>query len=219
MNSGLVVTIFVVVILALVAVYLRRPRPNVETREVQKHLAEPHRTESTKAITHEEPPREKDVGVAFSITFDGPRKYQQTDEDIDFEQRVREAIGEQFIEKAFYVKVVGVTFRNGDGSRRLPIIRKCQMFESLQLRHDTSDTRFPEAVGVHRKDGGQLGFLDARLAAEVLRAARAGYCWFPVFRGPNQHEGRTVGGIVYLMKLTGQYAIQHPPKADDAARV
>ncbi|MDR7520903.1 MAG: single-stranded-DNA-specific exonuclease RecJ [Armatimonadota bacterium] len=70
---------------------------------------------------------------------------------------------------AFHTKVVGVTFEG-----RQAILPRVQPGERLRLVRDPTNPHDPHAVRVCRRDGGQLGFLRAPLAARLAPAMDAG---------------------------------------------
>jgi hypothetical protein len=96
------------------------------------------------------------------------RGYEQTEADFAFEDKVRDKC-DYVIKGMFYAHVAGVTYPNADGSQRLQVIRKSRVGEVLLLVPDDSIPGHPGAVAIHRSEGGQLGYLDARLAGETLR--------------------------------------------------
>ena len=66
----------------------------------------------------------------------------------------------------FNTKVVGVTFGNDDGTSRQEIIKSCKSGDDIILK-PVPTTEFPDAIGVFKKDGKQLGHINADLAAEL----------------------------------------------------
>lgn len=74
----------------------------------------------------------------------------------------------------FYTKVVGVTFKNADGTSRQKVIRETTPGEELFFGID-HDPKHPDAVAVVTRGGRQLGHLEAELAGEVSQAMRAGW--------------------------------------------
>ena len=74
----------------------------------------------------------------------------------------------------FYAKVVGVTHRNDDRTRRQEIIDECELFERLVLDHEPDNPKDPNAIRVLRENGDQIGYLDARLAKETVNRSAAG---------------------------------------------
>lgn len=68
--------------------------------------------------------------------------------------------------RPIHTKVVGVTFRNDDGSSRQRILKACREGEMLKLvKRPSGGDR--NAVAVCRKNGQQLGNLRRELAAEL----------------------------------------------------
>lgn len=143
----------------------------------------------------------KPAPITLNISFQPLQRYRQTEEDVEFERLLRKCCNGP-LEKLFYAKVVGVTFPNADGSRRLQVIQECAIGEALQLMHHTEIAGYPDAVGVHRVGGGQLGYLESRLAGEVLRD-EGGKRWVAVFRRPLQHPetGRLAGAVLCMIRL------------------
>lgn len=66
-------------------------------------------------------------------------------------------------------KVAGVTFTNSDGTDRQTILKSCSNKESLVLKC-TNVPGHPNAVGVYRKSGKQLGFVPSHLSGQIARA-------------------------------------------------
>jgi hypothetical protein len=75
----------------------------------------------------------------------------------------------------FHTKIVGVTYKNSDGTDRQKLIAKCHVFETLDLDHEEDNAHDPNAVRVCRQNGQQLGYLGADLAEEVVRKSANGY--------------------------------------------
>ena len=74
-----------------------------------------------------------------------------------------------------FTKAVGVSYENDDGTRRQAIIPRCQPYERLALEHDDTNQYDPNAVKVRRQTGEHIGWLNRRLAAEVVSKSRKGY--------------------------------------------
>lgn len=70
-------------------------------------------------------------------------------------------------EADFHTKVVGVTFKNDDGSDRQKIISKCKVGQDIIFK-PTPTREYPEAIGVFTTKGKQLGFLSADLAHDLI---------------------------------------------------
>jgi hypothetical protein len=130
-------------------------------------------------------------------------------EDGIFEVTINRAIPLLDREKDFYTKVAGVSHSNEDGSSRAHIIAKCKVFECLNLVWETENKFDPNAVAVRRVGTGeQLGYLEARLAAEVVHALKTrGPCWTALFRQPTHHPetGQVVGAVLYMVCFSDSY--------------
>jgi HIRAN domain len=126
-----------------------------------------------------------------------------------FELTVEKAVPSSDREKAFYTKVAGASHPNVDGSSRAQIIKKCEVFECLNLVWEQDNKFDPNAVAVRRVNTGQqLGYLDARLAGEVVHALkRRGPCWTALFRHPTHHPetGKVVGAVLYMIRFSDTY--------------
>lgn len=68
-------------------------------------------------------------------------------------------------------KIVGVTYRNEDGSRRQDIISELMPSESLKLV-DMATDEFPEAIGVFDLADQQCGFLPKSLAIDLRNSGK-----------------------------------------------
>jgi hypothetical protein len=60
----------------------------------------------------------------------------------------------------FFTKVVGVTFKNRDGTRRQTIVKECQVREEVVFVHEDDNPVDPNAIMVCRTNGQQLGYLN-----------------------------------------------------------
>lgn len=123
--------------------------------------------------------------------------------DAKFEATIAEEFVGQ-IEKSFYSKIAGTTHRNRDGTYRKPAIAKCEEGERLSLVHEPDNPVDPNAIAICTEDGFQLGYIEARLAGEIIRdVARNGPRWVVTFAHHNCHPetGKVVGGTIYVTKL------------------
>lgn len=68
--------------------------------------------------------------------------------------------------KKIKTKIVGVTYKNEDGTPRQELLSELSDGDSLRLVDDTSE-RFPEAIAVCNDAGEQLGHLSKSLALEL----------------------------------------------------
>lgn len=67
----------------------------------------------------------------------------------------------------FHTKVVGVTFKNDDGTNRQKIISGCVPGQDIIFR-PTPTKKYPEAIGVFTTKGKQLGNVNAELASDLI---------------------------------------------------
>jgi hypothetical protein len=136
--------------------------------------------------------------------------------DLQFEQAVDRVFPPAERGKSFYAKIAGTSHANPDGTSRAAIIDKCETFDILRLEAEPENPVDPNAVAVFRVEGGQLGYLDARLAGEATRDAKGhGGCWVAIFRHKNHHPetGAVVGAVLYMIRLTKEAAREHEQRA------
>ncbi len=76
--------------------------------------------------------------------------------------------------RSFYSKIVGVTYKNADGSDRQKLIKRCQVGEALFLLRDEENQHDSNAVAVCRKSGEQLGHLSREVAVDVAAHIESG---------------------------------------------
>jgi hypothetical protein len=118
-------------------------------------------------------------------------------EDQIFEETMLRMVGPN-VEKYFYNKVVGVSFKNEDGTSREEVIGRLKQFDFLDLVCEPDNPHDPDAVAVHRKGGGQVGYLQARTAQDVARSIRKrGKVWLACVKwaqgkGRNRHASLTI---------------------------
>ena len=72
------------------------------------------------------------------------------------------------IERDFHTKVVGVTFKNADGSDRQKILSTCKNGDDIILK-PTPSKEYPDAIGVFTSKGKQIGNINAELALELKK--------------------------------------------------
>jgi len=70
------------------------------------------------------------------------------------------------IDRDFHSKVVGVTFKNADGSDRQKIVKTCKPGDDIIFK-PTPSKEYPDAIGVFTTSGKQIGNLNADLAREL----------------------------------------------------
>jgi hypothetical protein len=142
--------------------------------------------------THEE--SRGRITVTFK-TYD-PDEYKAEDE-------VREKwLKQQYPEgdKWIFTKVVGVSYRNNDGSDRRTIIRHCRVPAELQLVPEPNNPFDSNAIGVRRANGEPLGYLNQRLAADMHRWIGNGQHWVAVLTGIMGNDAKRVGAILALVR-------------------
>lgn len=66
----------------------------------------------------------------------------------------------------FHTKVVGVTFKNDNGTDRQTIIKNCKVGDDVVFRPAPS-AKFPHAVAIFNSRGEQLGYVNDDLAKEL----------------------------------------------------
>jgi len=66
--------------------------------------------------------------------------------------------------RSFRTKVVGVTFKNSDGTKRQKIINKCKAGERVLLKRDYKNSHDQYAIAVLRETGEQIGFIARHVA-------------------------------------------------------
>ena len=67
----------------------------------------------------------------------------------------------------FKTHIAGVTYQNDDGTKRQDIIGQCEIGDLLNLKREPCNPYDPNAVGVHRQSGEQLGHLHRKEAAKI----------------------------------------------------
>jgi hypothetical protein len=81
----------------------------------------------------------------------------------------------------FFSKVAGVSHSNRDGVSRQLILSHCCPMERLEIKEEPKNPYDPNATGLWRQNGEQLGYLPARLAAEVKRDSELQGCAYGFF--------------------------------------
>lgn len=69
---------------------------------------------------------------------------------------------------SFFTKIAGVTHTNSDGTSRQRIIGQCHIGEELRLEREPDNPVDPNAIGVFRLTGEQLGYIPAHVASSGL---------------------------------------------------
>lgn len=149
----------------------------------------------------------------LKLQFDYIGRYLPDREDLAFEQVLTARIGSA-IDKHFYSKLVGVTHLNADGGDRQELISKCAMCDVVELVREPNNPFDPNAIQVQNKDGQQLGYLARDVAEQIaLDFLRRGRIWIALIRRVEKaEEGKYVGIVLCLARLTEQYVKDHPAK-------
>ncbi len=106
---------------------------------------------------------------------------------------------------SFYSKVVGVSFKNPDGTQRQELIQKhCRSGQMLILSPEPNNPKDPNAVAVHIAQG-QIGYImGGRLAEDIsghLQAGRQVTAHIKEITGGN---GRETYGVNISIHITRQ---------------
>jgi hypothetical protein len=153
-------------------------------------------------------------GPKLSVSFQGMHKYEQTEEDKEFESRFLDTIGSA-IDKHFYSKIVGTTFSNSDGTNRQDLVVRCRPFEFLDLYREPENPTDSNAVYVATKAGAKLGYLDRYAAAEIAGDFDlCGRIWLAMIRAVSRKsKERPAGVVICLFRLTEEYVRTHQAKS------
>lgn len=76
-------------------------------------------------------------------------------------------------DQVFLAKVVGVTFRNRDGSCRQEILSRCRAGEKVQLLPEPDNPADTNAIAVVRENGEQIGYLESKLRRPIAGRIKA----------------------------------------------
>jgi len=79
--------------------------------------------------------------------------------------------GEKKMSDTFVTKIVGVTYKNPDGTDRQKIIKKCKKGEPLKLVREPDNPVDEHAIAVFRETGEKIGYIASHVA---FRAEGAG---------------------------------------------
>jgi hypothetical protein len=73
------------------------------------------------------------------------------------------------------VTLAGTEYANHDGTSRQEVVAQCALLEMLRLQPEPNNKFDPNAVGVFRSNGQQLGYLPRRVAAETVARMKKGF--------------------------------------------
>lgn len=102
--------------------------------------------------------------------------------------------------KWFYGRVAGAGHTNENGSSRQDEIETLQQGDELVLEHEPDNAFDANAVRVLSPAGRQIGYLEARLAAETVRRGRRGElssCFVSNLTGTPGRRGLVFGLLVH----------------------
>ena len=101
-------------------------------------------------------------------------------------------------------KVVGVTFRNEDGSRRQELIEELCEGDQLGIVPEPDNPHDADAIAVTNAYGEQIGYLNQRLAKDVKKSCLDGCTWICFLRkktgGDGYHWGANIALVEYEAK-------------------
>jgi len=69
--------------------------------------------------------------------------------------------------RSLHTKVVGVTFRNSDGTKRQELIPRCRPGDPLRLLREPANPHDRCAIAVYTQGGRQLGYVGYHLSREI----------------------------------------------------
>lgn len=106
------------------------------------------------------------------------------------------------VDSYFFTKIAGASFPNRDGSRRPPIIEKCDPMEQLRLEPEPDNPADPQAIAVKRVNGSQLGYLERRVADKLHQDAGGPFSWSAIFKQANRRPDTedVVGATIALTR-------------------
>jgi hypothetical protein len=132
------------------------------------------------------------------------------EEDRKFETSLTKAMGQHLLAH-FYTKVVGITFKNGDGVVREKLIAGCEQFDFVRLVPEPESPFGKNAIAVHLRDGSQVGYLGSRTAQEISTALRKGRKWLACVKFAQPKTGDKHGCLVLcMMEVDDEFAGRVP---------
>jgi hypothetical protein len=133
------------------------------------------------------------------VEWSGPRVEEALAVSFDKEERV-------CIDRSFVTRLVGVKYKNDDGTSRVGAIERIYTHERLVVRWEEG---YPKGEGfgksVSRQNGQQLGWLGREIAKEIhADFVETGHTWMAVFQYPTRHpeNGETVGAVILVVRRT-----------------
>jgi hypothetical protein len=135
------------------------------------------------------------------------------DEDAQFENAMEKLAGSG-INKHVYTKIVGITFKNEDGTVGEQLIERCKRFDFLRLVPEPNNRFDPNAMGVCLENGSRIGYLESRLAGEVTRSLKRGYQWRACVKLAKAPESRRHGTLILCLVRQGEPHARRKDAAD-----
>jgi hypothetical protein len=126
------------------------------------------------------------------------RKPLMDQDNSSFESRILRPLGSS-VAKHFYVKLVGVSFRNSDGSSRKEVIKGLIECQKLELVRELNNNFDSNAILACNEHGHGVGHLDRRLAGEVTRSMKQGVRWNAYVRRVLHETGTSNWGVIICM--------------------
>ncbi|WP_263366882.1 HIRAN domain-containing protein [Edaphobacter bradus] len=163
----------------------------------------PNSTEEAR-ITPDPPPPAKQL-VGNAIDWDKVAQEmieRQHAHDLAFKEALEKKYGPT--DKSFHTKIAGVSHKNEDGTRRRRILEDCKVGDMLTLIHEPDNPYDPNALAICTDDGCQLGYIERRLAGEIVRDVRRhGPRWVIMLSHFNHHPEtfQIVGATLYVLRL------------------
>lgn len=117
------------------------------------------------------------------------------------------------IERWFFSKIAGVTFCNDDGVCRQEILPRCKFEEPLRMEWERDNPVSDKALKLSRENGEQLGYLNSKLAHEMLQQLQCGERWRVYISGirGGTEEKPTLGAGIVLVKFRGNTVFPEIP--------
>lgn len=108
--------------------------------------------------------------------------------------------------KTFFTKVAGTTFKRKDGTHGQDFIRDCHVGEVLDILPEPDNRVDPNAIRIYRRNGDQLGYFSADIAAAMMPCLLRGWTYRVSVKditggGPRRRRGVNLKVEVLTMAL------------------
>lgn len=135
-----------------------------------------------------------------------------TPEDQAFEKVFLENYGK--IDKHFFAKVAGVTYRNVDGVSREDLIARCATCDPIKLLREPDNSFDSDAVQVLNQSCQMLGYLHKETAEQIAREADdLGRIWQAVVRKVTEGaKGIPPGLVICLYRFSEEFVKENAAK-------